>query len=74
MARVLLADDGSVTTSLVTQAHCPLCVMGGAPPSFVSLVFEPVQALGRLLHSIAPARLAAATAAPPPARGPPFVL
>ena len=74
MAKVVLADDGSVTTSPVAQAHCPLCVTGGVPPGFVSLVFEPVLPLGRVLQSIPAAHIAALTAAPPPSRGPPSFL
>lgn len=71
MARVVMAGDGSVTTSQVTQAHCPLCVAAGLPPSFVSQVFEPVLPLGRVMQSIPAAYIAARTAAPPPSRGPP---
>jgi len=74
MAKVVLSDDGSVTTSPVAQAHCPLCVTGGVPPGFVSLVFEPVLPLGRVLQSIPAAHIAALTAAPPPSRGPPSFL
>ncbi|MDR3369321.1 DUF2946 family protein [Rhodoferax sp.] len=71
MVKVVLNADGSVTTSPSTGVHCPLCVVGGAPPSFVSVVIEPAQPLGRVLQSIPAARIAAATAAPPPSRGPP---
>lgn len=74
MAKVVLHDDGSVTTSPVDQAHCPLCMTGGLPADFVSLVFEPLLPLGRVLQSIPAARLAALTAAPPPSRGPPSSL
>jgi len=74
MVKVVLNADGSVGTSPSGEAHCPLCVMGGAPPSHISLAFEPQQPLGRVLQSIPAARLAAATAAPPPSRGPPAAL
>jgi len=74
MAKVVLAADGTVTTSPVTGAHCPLCIAGGVPPSFVSLVFEPALPLGRVLQSIPAAHIAALTAAPPPSRGPPSFL
>lgn len=74
MAKVVLADDGSVTTNPVTQAHCPLCISAGVPPGFVSPVFEAVLPLGRVLQSIPAAHLAALTAAPPPSRGPPNLL
>ena len=74
MAKVVLADDGSVTTNPVAQAHCPLCLTSGLPPSFVSLVFEPLLPLGRVLQSIPAARIAALTGAPPPSRAPPSFL
>ena len=71
MVKVVLNADGSVTTSPSAGVHCPLCVVGGAPASFVSVVMAPVQPLGRVLQSIPAARIAAATAAPPPSRAPP---
>ena len=71
MAKVVLHDDGSVSSSDVEQAHCPLCVTSGLPTGFVSPVFEPVLPLGRVLQSIPAARIAALTAPPPPSRGPP---
>jgi len=74
MAKVVLAADGTVTTSPVTQAHCPLCISAGVPNNFVSLVFEPVLPLGRVLQSIPAAHIAALSAAPPPSRGPPSFL
>lgn len=74
MAKVVLHDDGSVTTSPVAEAHCPLCITCGVPPSFVSPVFDPVLPLGRVLQSIPAARIAALTAPPPPSRGPPSLL
>jgi len=54
------------------HTDCPLCAITGAPPpvpTVVSLALP--QPLGRVLQSIPAARLAAATAAPLPARGPP---
>ena len=71
MVKVVLNADGSVTTSPSTGVHCPLCVVGGAPPSCVSVVTTPVLPLGHVLQSIPAARIAAATAASPPSRGPP---
>jgi len=71
MVKVVLNADGSVTTSPSVGAHCPLCVVGGAPPSFARVVVPPVQPLGRVLQSMPAAHIAAATAAPPPSRGPP---
>jgi len=74
MATVVMGDDGTVTTSPVVQAHCPLCITGGAPPSFVGQVLAPLQPLGRVLQSIPAARLAARIAAMPPSRAPPASL
>jgi hypothetical protein len=71
MVKVVLNADGSVSTSPSAEAHCPLCLGGGAPPSFVSLTFKSAQPLGNLLQSIPAAHIAALTAAPPPSRGPP---
>lgn len=71
MVKVVLHADGSVSSSPSGEAFCPLCVTGGAPPSFVSVILPSLQPLGRVLESIPAARLAAATAAPPPSRGPP---
>ncbi len=75
MAKVSINVDGSLSTELASQAHCPLCVLGSAaPPVFVTVLSEPVRALGHVLQSIPAARMAAATAAPPPSRGPPSLL
>ncbi len=74
MVKLALNADGSVSSTPSAEAHCPLCVMGGAPPSVASLVFEPVQPLGHVLQGIAAAIIAAKTAAPPPSRGPPISL
>jgi len=74
MVKVVLNADGTISTSPSGEASCPLCVVGGAPPSFVSIVVPPLQPLGRVLQSIPAARIAVATAAPPPSRGPPVSL
>lgn len=73
MVKVALQADGSVSTSPSSEAHCPLCVGGGAPPVFVSLTFQSAQPLGHVLQSIPAAHMAALTAAPPPPRGPPHI-
>lgn len=74
MVKLKFNADGSVSSTISAQAQCPLCVVGGAPPSFTHLVLEPVPALGLVLQSIPAAHIAAATAAPPPSRGPPSPL
>ena len=63
-------DDGSTDLGVKTM-DCPLCAISCAPPPMVSLAAEPVQALAYVLQSIPSAIIAALTAAPPPARGPP---
>ncbi|MFM9901297.1 MAG: DUF2946 family protein [Polaromonas sp.] len=51
---------------------CPLCVLGHAPPPPAGTsAVPPIQPLAYALQRIPAARIAAATAAPPPARGPP---
>lgn len=74
MVKVVLQDDGTVSSTTDASMHCPLCMVGGVPPAFTQVVFEPVLPLGRVLQSIPAARLAAATAAPPPSRAPPAFL
>ncbi len=63
-------DDGSSDLKANTL-DCPLCATSCAPPPFARLTPEPVQPLAYVLQSIPSAILAALTAAPPPARGPP---
>ena len=74
MYTLVLQDDGSVSTSPSPGMHCPLCVVGGAPPAYVQGVVDTAAPLGRMLQSIPAARIAALTAAPPPSRGPPVFL
>ncbi len=64
-------DDG---TQELGAAHldCALCLPNGAPPPLpVALSFDMPLPLGRALRPIPAARIAAATSAPLPARGPP---
>ena len=64
-------DDGSKQGSS-TGLDCPLCAASSAPPLLgASLRVEPVPPLGHVLQSSASAHIAALTAAPLPARGPP---
>ncbi len=74
MLKVVLSDDGSVTTVAAdtgSTLFCPMCMGGGAPTPFVMNAATPPQSLGHVLQSIPAAIIAALTAAPPPARGPP---
>jgi hypothetical protein len=71
MVKVVLHADGSVSTSPSVEAHCPLCMGGGAPPVFAALTFQRAQPQGRVLQGTPAAYIATLTAAPPPPRGPP---
>ena len=63
--------DGSTTEEVGRMLDCPMCATLGAPPP-VQKYFTPLaQPLGHVLKAIPAARIAAATGAPPPARGPP---
>jgi len=74
MLKVVLADDGTVTTAAFDAGDalfCPLCMVGGAPAPLVVNTVAPPHPLSHVLKSIPAAHIAALTAAPPPARGPP---
>jgi hypothetical protein len=73
MHKVVLNDDGTVTTSSVSGMSCPLCLVGGAPPLTSTLTVAPAHPLGHVLQSALASHVTALTAAPPPARGPPNV-
>ncbi|WP_284411051.1 hypothetical protein [Acidovorax sp. SUPP3334] len=72
---------GSVTAVVRTEAgmeeagavhaDCPLCVLTGPPAHPPTLALPALLPLSRAVQSIPAARIAAATAAPLPARGPP---
>ena len=70
MKMLVIGDDGPQELAGNTL-DCPLCMTGSAPPPLLYFNAEPAQALAYVLRSIPAARLAAATAAPLPARGPP---
>jgi len=71
---IVQTDDGAQELG-ASQMDCPLCVLMGAPPPVLPLSTLPViQPLGHAVQSIPAARIAAATAAPLPARGPPALL
>ncbi|RYF33028.1 MAG: hypothetical protein EOO26_09535 [Comamonadaceae bacterium] len=68
---IVQTDDGAQEMGS-SHMDCPLCVLTGAPPPATPLADVPAgQPLGRAVQPIPAARLAAATAAPLPARGPP---
>lgn len=71
MKVMVQTDDG--TQDVVSRTlDCPLCATSSAPPPPVlRLSAEPAQPLAHVLQSIPAAHIAALTAAPLPARGPP---
>lgn len=75
MFKVKIHTDGSLSTEPTSEAHCPLCTVGsGVPQMFSNPLSAPVQAQTKTLHIPTSAPVAAATAAPPPSRGPPASL
>ncbi len=72
MKLLIQHDDGSSQEAPRYTLDCPLCLTGNAPPPpIVRLTAQPAQPLAYVLQSIPAARIAALTAAPLPARGPP---
>jgi hypothetical protein len=71
MQKVVLNDDGTLTTSSASGMSCPLCLVGNAPPHVATLTVALVATLGHVRHSTPASHIAALTATPPPARGPP---
>lgn len=70
--KVIVKTDDGVRELGASHADCPLCVLTGAPPPPAAAArFDVPLPLGRAVQPIPAARLAAATAAPLPARGPP---
>jgi hypothetical protein len=65
-------DDG---VQEIGESHldCPLCLLGGPPPAEKTAKFISPLPLGRATQSIPSARIAAATASPLSARGPPIL-
>ena len=63
--------ENSGNTHLGSGMHCPLCVPAGAPPPPVIGVEFALQPLSYALQGIPSAHVAARTAAPLSARGPP---
>jgi len=71
MKVLVQSDDGSTTELASNSMDCPLCAPMGAPPPVARVVVESAQPLAYALQSIPSAHIAARTAAPLPARGPP---
>ena len=73
MTMLVSPDDGSPSEGASSAMDCPMCVLLGAapPPPVVRVAVEPHQPLSYALQGIPSAHIAARTAAPLPARGPP---
>lgn len=71
MVKMVVNDDGSVSTLSGAAMHCPLCAASGLPPTVSNLAVATVQPRGLVMQSIPATRIAVRTAAPPPSRGPP---
>ncbi len=72
-AKLLVKTDDGVKEMSGHTLECPLCATLSAPPPVTQLRAEPAQPLGYVLQSIPAAHVAARTAAPLPARGPPHL-
>jgi len=74
MKVLVKAQDGTPAPATHTTLDCPLCASFSAPPPAVSIAVPVVHPLGHAVQPIPSARIAALTAAPLPARGPPALL
>ncbi len=66
-------DDGAVEMGSMGM-DCPLCTIAGAPPAIPPAFVPLPQPLAHAVQPVEAARIAAITAAPLPARGPPASL
>ncbi len=73
MKVLVKADDGSTREMVSATLDCPLCAAVSAPPAVAGPGVELAQPLAYALKSIPAAHIAARTAAPLPARGPPIL-
>jgi hypothetical protein len=67
---IVHTDDGAHELG-TGHLDCPLCVLGGAPPAAPGVSLPAVVPAVHAAAPIAHTHIAAITAAPPPARGPP---
>jgi hypothetical protein len=72
--KVVSTGDDLDGTATGHALECPLCTGIGAPPPLALVAFDIAQPLAYTAQSIASARIASATAAPLPARGPPDLI
>lgn len=71
MIKLTVNADGSVSATPSSEAHCPLCMVGGAPPAGADQTFAFAQPLGHMLQSHTTAHFAARAVGLPPSRAPP---
>ena len=72
VVKILVQTNDGVQELGANHWDCALCLVGGPPPVPSTAKLSMPLPLGHVLQSIPAARLAAATAAPLPARGPPL--
>lgn len=72
--KVVVHTDDGIQEMGATHLDCAMCLVAGAPPPSPVVSLPSAQPLSHAVQSIPAARLAAATAAPLPARGPPSLL
>ncbi len=72
MKLLAAADAGEPAASVALD--CPLCLAQDAPPPAAAAAVQHALPLGHAVQPIPAARIAALTAAPLPARGPPSLL
>jgi hypothetical protein len=63
--------DGTSTEESRRMLDCPMCATVAAPPPMGQTLAELAPPMGHVLQAIPAEHIAALTAAPPPARGPP---
>jgi hypothetical protein len=71
MVKLVPQGDDSGTPTAQHTLDCPLCATTAAPPVTASDAIPALLPLGHAVQPIPSARIAALTAAPLPARGPP---
>ncbi|SCK34729.1 hypothetical protein VAR608DRAFT_3110 [Variovorax sp. HW608] len=72
--KVVVHTDDGIQEMGASHFDCALCMVAGAPPPSPVISLPSTQPLSHAVRSMPAARLAAATAAPLPARGPPSLL
>jgi hypothetical protein len=71
VTKVVVQSDGDSNPQIAHTVHCPLCLLAGAPPSFIAQVTAFAGHSLFALAALASAPLVLLTGAPLPARGPP---